>query len=410
MNEFDVSSLRIPEPLRGSDPGSFAERTVRVRMPEIARRVLAENEFPAEIAACMQALIDEMPSGKIRPIQDPGAPDLADWESFAIPYIDQTWLEIPWFFAEHYFYRRILEATGYFQTGNWQERDPYAHQKLSGLRYSQDLIQALAENLNHSLEVGWQIESFVRLVNADLWGNQADLSLWPASKSRQPSHAAAEQRQHLLVDDAILVAGYVEKLRQAPAQVQILVDNAGFELVADLCLVDYLLSTTDAFQVTLQLKAQPTFVSDALPRDVIDTVNFLGEDDQHSVREFASRVEVHLSNERLLLKQDTFWTSPLESWKMPSELRKGLGQAALAISKGDAHYRRWLGDRHWLFDTPLDQILCYFPAPLLILRASKSEVMAGLRPGQAEKLYETDPEWLYNGRWGLIQLWQPTSG
>jgi hypothetical protein len=44
------------------------------------------------------------------------------------------------------------------------------------------------------------------------------------------------------------------------------------------------------------------------------------------------------------------------------------------------------------------------PAPLLALRAIKSEVAAGLT---AEKIKETkakDPDWLTNGRWGLIQL------
>jgi hypothetical protein len=42
----------------------------------------------------------------------------------------------------------------------------------------------------------------------------------------------------------------------------------------------------------------------------------------------------------------------------------------------------------------------------VILRAAKSEVMAGLAPGQVEKLYLEDPEWLYNGRWGLIQMYR----
>jgi hypothetical protein len=54
----------------------------------------------------------------------------------------------------------------------------------------------------------------------------------------------------------------------------------------------------------------------------------------------------------------------------------------------------------------LDEIMSYFPASLVILRAAKSEVMAGLAPGQVEKLYLEDPEWLFNGRWGLIQMYR----
>jgi hypothetical protein len=91
---------------------------------------------------------------------------------------------------------------------------------------------------------------------------------------------------------------------------------------------------------------------------------------------------------------------------MPPHIQEQLGTAALVISKGDAQYRRLLGDRHWPYTTPLDKIMSYFPASLVILRAAKSEVMAGLAPGQVEKLSQEDPEWLYNGRWGLIQMYR----
>jgi hypothetical protein len=132
MTGLDQPPSTFPEPLRGSDPESFAQRTVKVRMPDIARRTLAENDFPDEIALELQALIDEMPDGLIRPINDPGAPDLAAWDVYTAPYLGQDWLQIPWFFGEHYFYRRIVEATGYFQPGPWRARDPYASQKQAG--------------------------------------------------------------------------------------------------------------------------------------------------------------------------------------------------------------------------------------------------------------------------------------
>jgi hypothetical protein len=50
MTGLDQPLSTFPEPLRGSDPESFAQRTVTVRMPDIARRTLAENDFPDEIA------------------------------------------------------------------------------------------------------------------------------------------------------------------------------------------------------------------------------------------------------------------------------------------------------------------------------------------------------------------------
>ena len=89
---------------------------------------------------------------------------------------------------------------------------------------------------------------------------------------------------------------------------------------------------------------------------------------------------------------------------MPVDLRDDLSAADLVISKGDANYRRLLGDRHWPHDTPFADVVAYFPAPLVALRTLKSECVCGLPPGRSELVYETDPEWMINGRWGLVQF------
>jgi len=38
------------------------------------------------------------------------------------------------------------------------------------------------------------------------------------------------------------------------------------------------------------------------------------------------------------------------------------------------------------------------------VRAIKSEVLVDLAQGQAEELAARDPDWLINGRWGIVQL------
>jgi hypothetical protein len=111
-----------------------------------------------------------------------------------------------------------------------------------------------------------------------------------------------------------------------------------------------------------------------------------------------------LENGRLQLQAHWFWNSPLEMWRMPASLKGELDHSKLLISKGDANYRRLVGDRHWPYTTPFADIVCYLPAPVVALRTLKSEVAAGLSPGQPEEVTERDPEWLFNGRWGLIQF------
>jgi hypothetical protein len=71
------------------------------------------------------------------------------------------------------------------------------------------------------------------------------------------------------------------------------------------------------------------------------------------------------------------------------------------------NYRRLLDDRHWPPSTPLEEITSYFPAPFLVLRPLKGEILAGLAPGQAEILAAQDPTWLINGQRGLIQFYRP---
>jgi hypothetical protein len=113
---------------------------------------------------------------------------------------------------------------------------------------------------------------------------------------------------------------------------------------------------------------------------------------------------------RLSLHNDWFWNSPLPGWEMPEALRRDLLGAALLISKGDANYRRWLGDRHWPFTTPFGDVVSYAPAPLVALRTLKAEVMAGLTEEKLRWVRKTDPDWLANGSWGVIQYFRPGAG
>ena len=88
---------------------------------------------------------------------------------------------------------------------------------------------------------------------------------------------------------------------------------------------------------------------------------------------------------------------------MPADLHADLRNSSLILSKGDANYRRWLGDRYWPFTTPAQAVLGYLPAPFAALRVLKSEVVIGLQPGQAQAMDARDPEWLIDGKWGIIQ-------
>lgn len=428
MNAHMQPALPLPEPLRGEEEGTFAHNTVALRLPEIGRRTLAENEFPPERRRRLQALIDELPEGRVRPLQDHAAPDHQAWEAYCAPYLGQSWLQVPWFFAENYFYRRLLEAVDYFASG----QDPFALQKRLGLETGLQAIERLAAGQEGRVERLRALPPAERgpavkdLLILSLWGNQADLSLWPAGSPVQrdtapPSvgppaeepaaHTQADREappSRLVVDHSAAIAAHLlgspAARGPAPLRIDILLDNAGQELVNDLLLADTLLQAGLAQEVRLHAKAHPTFVSDALPADVLSTFDFLLRHPAPAARRLGMRLYRRLEAGRLRLRSDLFWNSPLPAWQMPPALREELAGSGLVISKGDAHYRRILGDRHWPFDTPLEAITAYRPAPLALLRVCKSEVAAGLQAGLAGRLQALDPGWMVNGTWGMIQF------
>lgn len=397
----------IPEPLQGIDSGSFAHYTVVERLPNILRQILAENDFSRPVVQRLESLMVEIPAAQIRPFADPDAPDASQWAQYLEPYLGLNWLQIPWFLAETYFYRRILALTGYFEPGVGYRVDPFASQKRNALETAFDEIANLSTQLDAWTNPSNKpFESLVTLLTINLWGNQADLSLWPAGHSGgQPQHADLEtSRRHIVVDDTRRVVDYLAAQLDQSFRIDFIVDNAGFELVSDLALTDFFLSNSLTSTVVLHLKYHPTFVSDATVKDVAQTVDFLAENSRPEIRRFGQRLQAHIEAQRLQWQYDLFWTSPLSFWEMPSPVKQELARANLLISKGDANYRRLLGDRHWPYTTPFGDIVSYLPTPLVALRTFKSEVAAGLEPDQIRDLAEQDSNWLTNGQRGVIQF------
>ena len=395
----------IPEPLRALEPGTFTRYSVVERLPEIGRRVIEEDAFPPAIVSRLEGLIEGIPDSPIRTLSSDSAPDVRDWARYVAPHLGQNWLQVPWFFAENYFYRRILEATRYFERGLYFHADPFEEQKRQGLQSSRPGIESLSMRVNRWIEApDW--DAFAHLLSLILWGNQADLSLWPANSSEKPDHQDFEQRQaHVVVDATDSLVAYLSSRALPANRIDIIPDNAGFELICDLALADFLLSAGWANTVFMNLKAYPTFVSDAMIKDVNETLTFLSSafHPDHT-RVFADRLTGFLEEGRLLLENHVFWNSPLPGWDMPESLRQDFSESDLAIFKGDANYRRLLGDRHWPFTTPFADVVGYFPAPLVCLRVAKSEVAIGVAPGQPERLAQVDPKWVYDGKWGMIQF------
>jgi DHA3 family macrolide efflux protein-like MFS transporter len=387
---------RLPPLLMTSDPDSFARSTIVKRKPHIIRQVIADNDYPPDIVAALDAFGEEIASQPMRPLSEK-APDVASWNEELARYEGKTWLEVGWYFAETFFYRRLLEAVRYFQPGPWEGRDPFAVPKHAHIERA---VAHLASGWDQLVAADPEI-GFEALLHSCLWGNRADLSNYTVKVGAQGGLAVREERHKLLIDHTDAVK---ELMMGGLKRVDFINDNVGSDLLFDIALADFLLAQGWVGEVVFHLKDRPFFVSDANPSDVRLTIALLAGAPDPLVQAFGARVGDHVASGRLVLRDDSFWTSYRMFRDFPPPLREDLARADLVILKGDVNYRRLLGDRHWLHTTRLEDIADYFPAPFLVLRPLKGEIMVGLQPGQAEALAAEDPDWLLNGQRGIVQL------
>ena len=383
-------SHALPPPLMTSELGSFARHTIVERKPTIIQRVIGENAYPVEIVEELEALRSEIAGSPVQPLGGSDS-DVAFWNREWGRFRGKTWLELTWYFAETYFYRRLLEAVGYFQPGPWHRHDPFGNQKR---RQEKEAVAWFQDNRAPALEAS-QDAALVSLLHSSLWGNRTDLSNLTVSRGVRDGMVVDRERHQVIIDHTEQVAALISS---GADRIDFVNDNTGRELLLDLALAEFLLSERWARQIVFHLKENPFFVSDAMPVDVEETLAALLADT------LGSRLSGHLAAGRLVLRDHPFWTTCLMFRQMPPDLVDDLTQSDLVIIKGDVNYRRLLDDRHWPPEASLESIVSYFPSALLVLRTLKGEIVVGLQPGQADELAAQDPTWMINGKRGIIQL------
>lgn len=382
------SPPNTPTPIMTNESNTFAYDTMTRRVPETIRNIQEVNpDAPDSTHQLLEQLSHDITNdAPITPLPL-HAPDYDTWAEALSIYKGDTWLNTVWFFAETYFYRQIMECFDW-----WGNRlDPFKPFKEA--EYAGDAHWDL---LDSALGIeGDKNELLSRAIEGALWGNRIDLSF--ADSLQRGTSAKSED---LLVDD---VYKAVTCLTQSnPQPVHVIADNAGSELTMDLILIDRILRFTES-PVMLHLKMHPTFVSDATTDDIwafLDLLKARGGD----YVAFAERLESAITSRRLRLVPNLFWNSSRFLWEMPSQLYRVFEDAKLVVIKGDANYRRMVGDAVWDADTPFSDVTSYFPAPLLALRTLKSDPVVGLPSGLDIELDSVDARWRLNGQRGVIQL------
>lgn len=399
-----------------SDNLSFAYPSVRDRWPAIITQIIddvhrAVSDLPSgqedkhtegkTILSSLAALKYEMQHNRtITPLEDDGFHDIKlyneELEERTQYDLDgpkgetPKWHNSEWLFSECYMYRRIY--TIFSRTKQWKDYDYFQRQKISTFRSSRPAVLELCAkykeiitNIRRNDEVVKGVDDPAKIAEAEkvlftemaeicLWGNATDLSLltnmtYEDIQKLQGSNARKESEKNILVNDLSDAFAILNKAKQEKKQnrrVDIVLDNAGFELFVDLVLAGYLLATGLATEVVLHPKSLPWFVSDVLPTDFADLLNAmqdpkvfyeieqdgkapvpLAEDEAANIKfVFEHWSEAH-SEGQIVLRPNRFWTNAGAFWRMPKiapELFEDLKESELVIFKGDLNYRKLVGD------------------------------------------------------------------
>ncbi|ERT00613.1 hypothetical protein HMPREF1624_01840 [Sporothrix schenckii ATCC 58251] len=479
------------------DKTSFAWQTARERWPVILTQAIddvyrsvhecgddkeKETEGKAIVEKIARLKYDVQHDRQLEPIDDDGELDVAAYNAELTQLGPLSWLKAPWLFAECYLFRRM--STYFRLSTHWTRYDPFARQKIRTFRSSRPAVLELAARYRelmkqleaHQANKGGDAETvasaeetlFAEMCEICLWGNATDLSLltnltYEDIQKLQGAEARRKAEANILVNDLPTAYKTLTKARDAAAaisrqpgsssperRIDIVLDNAGFELYVDLILAGYLLRAGLATVVVLHPKNIPWFVSDVLPSDFAALLNALANPQRFyetpseeeelqgkpAPEKLTDTEKADLSflfgewsqlyaNGQMVLRPNIFWTQPGSFWRLPKEapaLYEDLKTSELVIFKGDLNYRKLTSDVDWEATTPFVEAI----GPLgpgsglnvLALRTCKADVVVGLPAGKDEELRKADGgggdsgarRWAWNGKWAVVSCSQNKGG
>lgn len=430
-------------PVWTSDEGTMASETARVRWPRIVNDMvedvgeslespLASNERQQEaktIRSALEAIRKEIHN-------DADLTSITD-KSLDVQWFNRqlelrpklSWQDAPWLFAECYLYRRVQSV--FATSRHWRGYDVFKRQKDSTFVRSRIAVEELAArylstvHAKDNMTDDQRFVLFSEMTQVALWGNATDLSLLSKLsldelQSMQGRQSILKAQNNIVDNDLDEVWAYLNSpgYQEGGREVDIILDNAGFELFTDLIFAAYLLDCGLASRVNLHAKVFPWFVSDAMISDIGTLLDLLEHVESFPEREAIGPVLAHLRNffdaNRLVTVDNWFWTAGSSYHEMPERAQRlfsDLRKSSLVIFKGDLHYRKLTKDGLWPFTTPFKEAIGPMGRTsglkLLALRTNKADVCVGLTSdAQVRQLEKACPNrgWVRNGRYAVASF------
>ncbi|KAH7175069.1 uncharacterized protein B0J16DRAFT_273343 [Fusarium flagelliforme] len=423
-----------------SDPGTMAQETAKFRWPKLVQGMVDDvcetsTELPPSpaldeiksIQTKLHNLKDEIISdGELSMLEEDGSEDIATYNRLLLDLGTLTWLNCPWLYGECYLYRRVQSL--FSKSSLWKDYDIFKRQKDSTLIKSLEAVKELATRFNQVIANPAQPLKtlddeaaklvFVEMTELALWGNATDLSLLTnlsleEIQTLQGKAAIEESQKNIVNNDVQHVWDYLRKgqLTQTDRHIDIILDNAGFELFADVLYTAYLIESGLGTSITLHAKCFPWFVSDVIPSDMDFLLEHLRSIGLESITNLIKR---YLKLGLIHIEVHPFWTTGFSFYEITAEapeLFKRFQNSHLTIWKGDLNYRKLTRDGLWphttTFKSAIGPLGHGSGVKILALRTNKSDTCVGIE--SEEKVESLDREapgkgWIRNGKHAVISF------
>jgi len=442
------SSMSLPDLYYCDDKLSFAYDTVRVRWVKIidsairdAKVLIADESRATGFINKLQQLLVSLENNEvIQPFTDKEIELLPELYAYnhSLAILNQkkltTWRTGPWLYLECLLYELFRLWAVQLDI----DVDIFETLKNQTFQQSESGVLELCKHYS-SLDFTKSVDSetlrllFREFIDISLWGNATDLSLLAGNvtlddiKSLQGAEVRKQNEKNILVNDIDKAWNHLQSVQSDKKRIDIVLDNSGFELFADLIFVLVVLDTRLVDNVHIHCKEIPWFVSDTMPKDFHNLMaqlvdksfypNIKSDEDRATVIKVHDRIKHYYDSGKLVVESDPFWTLDLNFWSIPKyeKLYQNLLQSNLVIFKGDLNYRKLTGDLQWDKTTPFTtaiQDLATSKLPILSLRTCKADVVVGLPKGVNEQLIETYKSmgnevgefWSSSGKWAVISF------
>ncbi|XP_020285066.1 protein-glutamate O-methyltransferase-like isoform X2 [Pseudomyrmex gracilis] len=457
MSIFQDISTPFGVPLRGIYKRSYGHTVIKDKLPVILTNIIdhlckdkksiislhgenAERDIKQIIGFISQLKTEVVTNKSLRPMRlnnKEVGNDAEEWNKY-LEYRTQVEGEVPkwfstiWLYCECYMYRIVAQEVGLTSTlANYDVFGPIKqHTFFSGINFMKTLavhVKSICDRREHSEAK----QDFLKLLKLSLWANRycdgsvsagiPTSSEFDSNSGFSPFDVVESLNENILVNDWESVWNIVNNtIMENDGDIHIVLDNSGYELVADMYLATFLSCLAPKSKITFHVKKYPWYVSDVTPYDFTWTIDQMrrvdvSEDLSENTNSENRTILQHLvamfnrllSSGNWSVKADNYWTGPYDFKEMKEkekDLYAQLSNATLVIFKGDLNYRKLLGDINFEYTTSFKDALGDFqPTNILSLRTVKSDVCVGLSQGVAESLFEKDEHWMRTGQYGLIQ-------